>query len=249
MSSENTGEMIPEINWDKLARTGKDLKTEDEVFDRATLHSLWKLMTDGNLDILDFPLSTGKEGNVFRGLVQKNMVAVKIYRVSNSTFKHILKYLPPSHHAHTKNHRQLVYQWAQKEYGNLEKLWNLGIRVPQPHAYHNNVVIMEYIGTKTRPAPLLQQVTPRDPERIYKKIMRDYRKMYQKAGLIHADLSEYNILMDQGRPRIIDVGQTVSRTHPMAQEFFQRDVRTLAHYFNRYLPTNVEEMSLYIRGE
>jgi RIO kinase 1 len=249
MFSKNPEEILPEVNWDKLSRTGKDLKTEDEVFDRATLHSLWKLMTDGSLDILDFPLSTGKEGNVFRGLANNNMVAVKIYRVTNATFKHILKYLPPSIHARTKNHRQLIYQWAQKEYGNLEKLWNLGIRVPEPYAHHNNVVIMEYIGTKTRPAALLQQVTPRDPEKVYRKILRDYRTIYQKGKLVHADLSEYNILMDKGRPRIIDVGQTVPRTHPLAEEFFQRDTRALAHYFKRYVPTTAEEIHQFIRGE
>ena len=77
-----------------IDRVGVDRKTLDEVFDKPTLHSLEKLISDGVIDILDFPISTGKEGNVFRGMTpDKNYVAVKIYRVSTLTFKHISNYI------------------------------------------------------------------------------------------------------------------------------------------------------------
>ena len=240
--------MYSEIDWDKLARTGKDYKTEDEVFDRNTLHSLWKLMTDGELDILDFPLSTGKEGNVFRGLTRGEFVAVKIYRVSTATFKHISKYLPAQYQG-WKNRRQIIYAWAQREYSHLSKLWNLGIRVPRPRAYHHNVVIMEYLGTKNRPAPLLQQIIPPDPSRVYHRLIQDIKAIYQKAHMVHADLSEYNILMARGIPRIIDVGQMVPWDHPQAGEFLSRDVRNLIRYFSRYFPLDKTEVLEMIRGD
>jgi len=240
--------MFSEIDWDKLARTGKDLKTEDEVFDRGTLHSLYKLMSDGNLDILDFPLSTGKEGNVFRGVAQDELVAVKIYRISTSTFKHIGKYLP-THGQGYKNHRQLIYAWARREYSHLAKLWDLGVRVPQPRAYLNNVVIMEYVGTKSRPAPLLHQVVLSDPVRVYRRLLRDMGIIYRKGHMVHADFSAYNVLIDRGVPRIIDVGQMASCDHPQAEEFLVRDIHNLAHYFNRYFPVDVENVLAVVRGD
>jgi len=240
--------MFSEIDWDKLARIGKDRKTEDEVFDRGTLHSLYKLMEEGELDILDFPLSTGKEGNVFRGTSGDDVVAVKIYRVSTATFKHIGKYLP-THGGGYRNRRQLIYAWARREYSHLAKLWKVGVRVPQPRAYVNNVVIMEYVGTKSRPAPLLHQVILPDPVRVYQRLVRDLGVIYGKARMVHADFSEYNVLLDRGVPRIIDVGQMVSVDHPQAEEFLSRDVGNLARYFGRYFPVDVKTVLAAIRGD
>jgi RIO kinase 1 len=240
--------MFSEINWDKLARIGKDRKTEDEVFDRGTLDSLYKLMEDGELDTLDFPLSTGKEGNVFRGTCGDDLIAVKIYRISTATFKHIGKYLP-THGGGFRNRRQLIYAWARREYSNLMKLWKLGVRVPQPSACVNNVVIMEYMGTKSRPAPLLHQVVLPDPVRVHGRIVRDMGTIYRKAHMVHADLSEYNVLLDRGIPRIIDVGQMVTVDHPQAEEFLARDVANLARYFCRYFPVDAESVLVQIRGE
>lgn len=240
--------MFSEIDWDKLARVGKDRKTEDEVFDRGTLHTLYKLMEDKELDILDFPLSTGKEGNVFRGTCGDDLVAVKIYRVSTATFKHIGKYLP-THGGGYRNRRQLIYAWARREYSHLGKLWKIGVRVPRPRAHVNNVVIMEYVGTKSRPASLLHQVVLPDPKRVYGRIVRDMGAIYRKAHMVHADLSEYNVLLDRGMPRIIDVGQMVSVDHPQAEEFLVRDVGNIARYFGRYFLVDAETVLSQIRGE
>ena len=77
-----------------ISLTGSDRKTQDEVFDKTTLRTLEKFISDGVIDILDFPISTGKEGNVFRGVTpDKKYVAIKIYRTSTATFKHISQYI------------------------------------------------------------------------------------------------------------------------------------------------------------
>jgi len=71
-----------------ISITGSDRKTQDEVFDKTTLLTLEKFISNGIIDMLDFPISTGKEGNVFRGITpDKKHVAVKIYRTSTATFK------------------------------------------------------------------------------------------------------------------------------------------------------------------
>ena len=93
-----------------IDRVGLDRKTLDEVFDKSTLHSLEKLISDKVIDILDFPISTGKEGNVFRGVTpDKRFVAVKIYRTSTSTFKHMSDYIfgDPRFASLQKNRREI----------------------------------------------------------------------------------------------------------------------------------------------
>ena len=73
-----------------INRIGVDRKTQDEVFDKSTLQNLEKLISNKVIDSLDFPISTGKEGNVFRAITpNKEYVALKIYRTSNSTFKSV----------------------------------------------------------------------------------------------------------------------------------------------------------------
>jgi RIO kinase 1 len=92
---------------------------------------------------------------------------------------------------------------------------------------------MEYIGDETAPAPELRDVQLENPEEIARKIL-DYAKLsYQKAGLVHGDLSEFNVLMFKGEPVIIDVGQAVLLEHPMAKELLERDVKNIARYFRK----------------
>ena len=212
-------------------------KTYDEVFDEKTLLTLYKLMTTEVFDTLDFPLATGKEGNVFRANTHDDKpLAVKIYRVSNSTFKNIQKYITGDRRFRGvgKNHRRGIYLWAQKEYRNLERMHSNGISVPKPVSCENNVVVMEYIGTAEQPAKHLKDVILEHPQEIFDNVVEQMKTMYQEAELVHADLSEYNILMKEQDPIIIDVGQAVLINHPMAQEFLVRDIKNIIHFFNKH---------------
>ncbi|MCK5548084.1 MAG: serine protein kinase RIO, partial [Thermoplasmata archaeon] len=86
-----------EVKIDALKARDKDSdrrKTYDEVFDDSTLLTLYKLFSDKVIDIVEYPVATGKEGNVFKGkTLDKKNVAVKIYRTSTSSFKHMSKYM------------------------------------------------------------------------------------------------------------------------------------------------------------
>lgn len=222
---------------DVIDRVGVDRKTLDEVFDKSTLHSLEKLISDRVLDILDFPISTGKEGNVFRGVTpDKKFVAVKIHRTSTSTFKHISKYIvgDPRFKTIGKNRRDTIYAWAKKEFKNLERLNKVGVRAPKPIVCINNVLVMQYIGSPKIPAPMLVDITLNNPKEIFDTLIDFVTKMYKKAELVHADISAFNVLMYRNKPYLIDLGQGVLIEHPNALEFLKRDIYNIVQYFKKY---------------
>jgi len=218
-------------------RIGVDRKTLDEVFDKPTLLRLGKLISNKVIDHFDFPISTGKEAIVFRAVTPNDdFVAIKIYRTSNLAFKHIAKYIEgdPRFNLINKSRRGVIFEWAKKEYKNLERLKNANIQVPVPIIKMNNILVMQYIGDSNKPAPLLKDSQPANPKKTYNTIIRFISLMYNKAGIVHADLSAYNILMYQENPYIIDVGQGVLLEHPQSIEFLKRDIHNIVHYFSRF---------------
>ena len=217
-------------------KDSSDRKTYDEVFDHDTLLTIYNLTTKGFFDTLDFPIATGKEGNVFRATTHDgDFVAVKIYRVNNATFNHIQKYISGDvrFRGVGKNRRRTIHLWAQKEFRNLDRMHSNGIPVPKPITCQKNVIVMEFIGTDGSPAPHLRSVEIEEPSELFDALYEDLKKIYLDAKLVHADFSEYNILMTEAGYTIIDVGQAVLTTHPMTREFLERDLKNLARYFKR----------------
>jgi RIO kinase 1 len=244
MSSEEPDTLLSDRWLKKLDRTSQRLaqhiglnrKTFGEVFDQTTLIRLSKLFSDGTLQQLDFPISTGKEANIFRATTPEGeLVAIKIYRTSNLTFKHIATYIEgdPRFKHNIKSRRDILDEWAKKEFKNLTRLHEIGIRVPAPRKRLHNIVIMDYIGTKNRAAPMLKDIDPPDPKAVYTELMMFVKKMY-KDRIVHADLSPFNVLFYRRKPYIIDVGQAVLLDHPQALEFLKRDLKNLVFYFQKY---------------
>ena len=220
-----------------LDRIGIDRKTQDEVFDKATLHNMEKLISNKTINTLDFPISTGKEGNVFRGTTpNKEYVAVKIYRISTLTFKHISNYIigDPRFESIHKTRRDIIYAWTKKEFINLEKLLIAGITAPRPIAKINNVLVMEYIGDSKRPAPLMKDVRLKNPEDVFLTLIDFMSKMYRKVNLVHSDMSAFNVLIHKDQPYLIDLGQGVLLEHPRAHEFLKRDIHNIVKNFKKY---------------
>lgn len=224
-------------SWRFRRKDADDRKTYDGVFDRDNLLRIYKLFSDGVIDQVDFPISTGKEGNVFRAIRSDGtFLALKIYRTSTATFKEMAKYVhgDPRFKGVTRNRRKLIYTWASKEFRNLQRLEDAGVRVPSPVSCHKNLIVMEYIGTESSPAPLMRSVTLEDPEAMARKLLDYVRRAYQKAELVHGDLSEFNVLIHEGEPVIIDVGQAVLLGHPLAEELLVRDMGNMARYFSKH---------------
>jgi RIO kinase 1 len=210
-------------------------KVMEEVFDNLTLGVIFKLTCEKRIASVDFPVSTGKEGNVFRATAPDGtLVALKIYRTSNATFKNIAKYIEGDTRFKglTGNPRKLIYAWCTKEFKNLNRLEQAGVRVPHPKRLMKNVIVMDYLGDEVMAAPQLRSVRLDEPQKVYREIVRFMKRAFQKAKLVHGDLSEYNILMYDGLPYIIDCGQAMLTDHPNAIEFLRRDVRNINRYFH-----------------
>ena len=217
-------------------RSDEDRKTLDEVFDQSTLLVLFKFINNGYIETLDYPLSTGKEANVFHATTPEGgSVAVKIFRTNTATFRSFMTYIAGDpRFGHVKpNRRDIVYVWAQKEYKNLQRYYEAGVRVPNPIAWRENVLIMDFIGTQGTPAPRLKDAPFEDPAKGYEELVTQYRLGSESGGLVHGDFSEFNVLNHDGEAVIIDVAQAVLSHHPMAPELLVRDAKNVAAYFRR----------------
>ena len=224
----------------KLAKKFKDedvFKTVAEVFDKATLEGLYHLINRHVIDVMYGAVASGKESKLYLALnPQEELVAVKIYLTSSSEFRRgILRYIEgdPRFEGVRKDTRSLIYTWAQKEFKNLERAFNAGVKVPRPIAVHRNILVMEFIGDEEGPAPILKEVEARDPRRALKTIMSYIHRLFRGAKLIHGDVSEYNIMVKGDELVLFDFGQAVLTSHPLAEEFLRRDINNALNYFQR----------------
>ncbi|MDG6220214.1 MAG: serine protein kinase RIO, partial [Candidatus Thermoplasmatota archaeon] len=232
-------------------------KTADEVFDNRTLMLLHKLISNGFLNTVDFPISTGKEGNVFKATSGDGKgLALKIYRTSNANFKAISNYIHGdprfSGLSVSNNKHKLLTLWCLKEFKNLTRMQRARVRVPAPVRALQNVLIMEYVGDEGCPAPMIKSVDPSDLDMasVFEDIVENMALTYQKAHLVHADLSEYNILYWEEKAWIIDVAQGVVLEHPMAETWLRRDASNICNFFGkRGVKKDVESIIARIKGE
>lgn len=216
-----------------LYHTNLDRKTADLVFDRRTLKAIYELMSRNAIDIIDFPISSGKESVVFKAILKNGKaVVIKIYKVSTLRFANIWKYIEGDYRFSKEriDRSNIVNIWAKKEFTNLSLLKRYGIPAPKPIAYHKNLLMMSYIGTQRTPAPMLKDSVA-DYENVYEQVREHMVKMYRDAKIVHADMSEYNVLYHRKKAYIVDLGQAVSKEHPAAEYFLERDVNNITRFF------------------
>lgn len=224
-------EIVKKSGKQERLRKGRDqLKVYGGVFDDRTIKTLTSLASKNLFNTLDHPISTGKEADVFRATTRDGEHrALKIYRVETSSFRNMERYIQGDprfeHYKHTK--RGIVNVWCQKEFRNLTIACNAGVRVPKPYRAMENVLVMEFIGTKGTAAPLLKDVGTEDWDSVIKEISNFIKLLYKKGRIVHADISEFNVMMLNNKPVLIDIGQAVSVKHPHAQEFLRRDLHNL----------------------
>ena len=212
-----------------------DRRVFDQVFDRLTLLSLYKLMKNGTIDTIEFPIARGKEAHVFLATSQEGPVAVKIFHTSNAVFKNLMQYIEgdPRFGGLKRRHRDLVTIWVRKEHRNLTRLQKWGLTVPEPLAVFRNVLVMEYIGDEEAPAAKLKDIEVEDPQYAFDSLLEFLCICWNKAKLVHGDFSPFNVLWHAGEAVVIDVGQAVALQHPRAKEFLVRDVTRLVEWANK----------------
>ncbi|ELZ30962.1 serine/threonine protein kinase involved in cell cycle control [Halogeometricum pallidum JCM 14848] len=224
-------------------------KVEQSVFDDATFAAIYKLVQDGHIDAFGGPISTGKEANVYEALGPDDTdVAVKIYRINASNFRHMRDYLEgdPRFEGLGNDKKRVVLAWTQKEFANLERARRAGVRVPEPIAVERNVLVMELVGLVEDRARRLAEVNVENPETAY-QVAREYMRRLYSAGLVHGDLSEYNMIIHDGELVVIDLGQAVTVHHPNADEFLRRDCHNVAKFFSRQgTDTSADELYEFV---
>ncbi len=233
------------LNHDK----SKDRATVEEVFDNTTRMVVFDLMNSGLIYELNGVVSSGKEARVYWGTTRDGVdLAVKIYLTSSAEFKRGMhKYIEGDPRFKDVKHdtRSLIAVWAQKEFRNLGEAYAAKVRVPKPIAVKSNVVVMEFIGKEGVSAPSLKEQAPDNPEKVYKVIVTYLKRLYQKAKIVHGDLSEYNIMMWKGKPVVFDVSQSVSIQHPLADFMLRRDLANVNRFFSRQNVNVIPDEELY----
>ncbi len=210
-------------------------KLDDGVFDDATLAALYKLVQDGHVAAFGGPVSTGKEANVYEALgADEREVAVKVYRINSSNFRQMREYLEgdPRFEGIGGDKKAVVLAWVRKEFANLARAQAAGVRVPDPIAVERNALVMELVGHADDRARRLAEVQVENPHTAY-EVVREYMNRLYGAGLIHGDLSEYNLIIHDGELVVIDLGQAVTVHHPNADTFLDRDCENVASFFAR----------------
>jgi RIO kinase 1 len=239
------------LEFRKRLKDTERFKVEASVFDDATYAAVYKLVQDGYIEAFGGPMSTGKEAAVYTALGPEGTVAVKIYRISASDFRQMRTYLDgdPRFEGIGADKQKVVLAWVRKEFANLHRAREAGVRAPAPIAVERNVLLMEYLGDENGRAPRLAEVTVENPDTAF-EVVREYTRRLYDAGLVHGDLSEYNTVVDDGALYVIDLGQAVTVHHPNAGEFLERDCRNVADFFARQgVDTSGEELLAYVRRE
>lgn len=195
---------------------------------------------------------------MYHALTPENIhIALKIFKTSILIFKDRDRYVTGERrfrHGYSKhNPRKMVRLWAEKEMRNLKRLVAAGIPCPEPIEVRENILVMGFLGTKSgwhviylycnvkrinhqsRASPRLKDADiPEDHfSQLYVTLLLAVRRMFHHCKLVHADLSEYNILYHNSQLYIIDVGQSVEHDHPSAFDFLRSDLKNIEDFFGR----------------
>lgn len=233
-------------------------------------HRLLPLLEDGLIDDVSRQLMSGKEAMVFVVQCGDDVRCAKVYKEANQrSFRQSVDY---TENRKVKNSRQARAMakgtrfgreaqenaWRSAEVDALYRLARAGVRVPVPYNFHAGVLLMELVtDTDGNAAPRLNDVefTPDQARATFQILLRQVVLMLN-AGIIHGDLSEFNILISHDGPVIIDLPQAVDAAgNNHAKAMLLRDVANLADYFGRYAPElgetqyGQEIWALYEHGE
>ncbi len=223
-------------------RSREAWKTYGNVFDAHTIRNLEKLSK--YFVELKSQVALGKEANVFTATTEEGtLLIVKIYRLENCNFNKMYEYISqdPRYMDLKGQKRKIIFAWTQREYRNLLKARE-AIRVPTPIAFKDNLIVMEYIDEGGQPARQLKDSALDDPQGVFDEIVKMTKALYTE-GLVHGDLSDFNILIKDGHPVFIDFSQGTMTTSTDAPMLLRRDVKNICRHFRRRgLETDPDEV-------
>ncbi|TEY83171.1 hypothetical protein BOTCAL_0025g00320 [Botryotinia calthae] len=215
-----------------------DRATSEQVLDPRTRMILLQMINRGIVSEVNGCLSTGKEANVILVFKDRDRYVTGEHRFRSGYNK--------------GNNRAMVKVWAEKEFRNLKRLHLAGIPCPEPVHLRLHVLVMGFLGDKKGwAAPRLRDVelsgddVDEQYRLLYLQLIGLMRRMYQTCKLVHADLSEYNVLYHQKKLFIIDVSQSVEHDHPRSLEFLRMDIKNVSDFFKRKNVEVLSEQTIY----
>lgn len=239
-----------------MRRNREEWKTYGNVFDKHSNGLLFKLASQGHFDELKSAIALGKEANVFtatsgRESERAEHLIVKIYRLENCNFKKMYEYLKHDpRYMHTKPRKRfVVFSWCQREFRNLMLAREAGVRCPTPIIFKDNILIMNLIGDAKQgvAARMLKDQAPEEPAAFAELTLKEVRKLW-KHGLVHGDLSSFNILIHNEKPYFIDFSQSSPTNAPNARELLERDLKNIATHFKKLgVEIDIEKQTAHIQ--
>ena len=209
------------------------------------------LVDDGLIDDVLQRLKSGKEADVYTVLCGGKVQCAKVYKdATPRSFKQAVQYQEGRKTRNSRNARamqkgtkfgrkQQEESWQTAEVDALFRLANAGVRVPQPYLCIDGVLLMELVtDANGSVAPRLSDVTLSEEEAItdFHTMIRNIVRMLC-AGIVHGDLSEFNVLLDDQGPVIIDLPQAVdAAANNHAESMFERDVDNITSYYGQFSP-------------
>ncbi|WP_300001889.1 PA4780 family RIO1-like protein kinase [uncultured Cedecea sp.] len=209
------------------------------------------LVDDGLIDEVLQRLKSGKEADVYTVLCGDTVRCAKVYKeATQRSFKQAVQYQEGRKVRNSRNARamqksskfgrkQQEESWQTAEVEALFRLDKAGVRVPEPYICLDGVLLMELVtDADGMVAPRLSDVTLSEENAIadFNTMIRNIVRMLC-AGLVHGDLSEFNVLMDAEGPVIIDLPQAVdAAANNHAESMFARDVNNITAYYGQFAP-------------
>ena len=227
------------------------------------------LVDEGLVDEVLRQLMSGKEADVYVVRSGTEIRCAKVYKeAAKRSFKKAVQYQEGRRERNSrraraiekgsKYGRQLQEDiWQNAEVDALFRLAAAGVRVPKPYLCLEGVLLMELIMDEEGVAPRLSEVTmSQEQAEEDHALMMNYIQLMLCAGLVHGDLSEFNVLVDDYGPVIIDLPQAVNASaNNHARRMLTRDIDNMTHYYSQYSPNLLrskyakEMWALYEAGE
>ncbi|MEI6859454.1 MAG: PA4780 family RIO1-like protein kinase [Shewanella sp.] len=209
------------------------------------------LVDEGLVDEVLRPLMSGKEADVYVVRCGDDVRCAKIYKEAEKrSFKQAVQYREGRKSRNSRRTRAMEKgskfgrneqenAWQNAEIDALFRLAYAGVRVPQPYGCFDGVLLMELItDDQGFVAPRLNDITLTREQALahHTSVIKDVQRMLC-AGLIHGDLSEFNVLLDSNGPVIIDLPQAVdAAANNNAKRMLERDVNNMTRYYGQYAP-------------